>query len=78
MIKLVRGKLTKLQRAELGALIVLDVHARYVVTDFLIKNRVEHINSFDWQCQLRYYWEQMLDTDGDPHKNSDNYDCFAR
>ena len=48
MINLVRGKLTKLQRAELGALIVLDVHAKYVATDFLIKNRVENINSFDW------------------------------
>lgn len=48
MIKLVRGKLDKLQRAALGALIVLDVHAKYVVTDFLIKNRVENINSFDW------------------------------
>jgi dynein heavy chain len=65
MIKLVRGKLDKLQRAALGALIVLDVHAKYVVTDFLIKNRVENINSFDWQQQLRYYWEELLEDDGD-------------
>jgi dynein heavy chain len=78
MIRLVRGKLNKQQRAELGALIVLDVHAKYVVTDFLIKNRVESINSFDWQCQLRYYWEELLENDGDPCRGDYNFDCFAR
>ena len=79
MIRLVRGKLNKQQRAELGALIVLDVHAKYVVTDFLIKNRVESINSFDWQCQLRYYWEELRELDGESvAADGCRFDCFAR
>ena len=31
MIALVRGELTQLQRSELGALLVLDVHAQEIV-----------------------------------------------
>lgn len=44
----------------MGALMVLDVHARDVVT-LLIKTKVSSINSFDWTRQLRYYWEQDVD-----------------
>jgi dynein heavy chain len=40
----------------MGALIVIDVHAREVVRN-MIKVRVDNINDFDWTCQLRYYWE---------------------
>ena len=55
MIKLVRGKLTPLNRSAMGALIVLDVHALQVVTN-MIQSRVENINDFPWTSQLRYYW----------------------
>jgi len=47
MVKLVRGDLTKLQRNAMGALIVLDVHARTVV-EKLIKARVGSTNDFEW------------------------------
>jgi dynein heavy chain len=69
MVNLVRGKLTKLQRNELGALITIDVHAREVV-DTLIKVRVDNVNDFDWTCRLRYYWEQVDETE--------DWDAYAR
>ena len=56
MVSLVRGNLDKLQRNAMGALIVIDVHAREVVGT-LVKVRVDSVNDFDWTCRLRYYWE---------------------
>lgn len=67
MIKLVRGKLNPLNRSVMGALIVLDVHALEVVRN-MIAARVENINDFPWTSQLRYYWEDILETDGEPYK----------
>lgn len=42
----------------MGALIVIDVHAKTVVTN-MIAARVENINNFEWTKQLRYYWEPV-------------------
>lgn len=57
---LVRGNLPKLHRNIITALITIDVHARDIVTE-LIKAKVEEVESFDWQRQLRYYWDVDLD-----------------
>jgi hypothetical protein len=60
IVDLVRGELTKLQRATLGALVVMDVHARDVVTQ-LADSRTASTGDFAWQAQLRSYW---VDDDG--------------
>ena len=52
LVSLVRGKLTKLGRMILSALIVIEVHARDVVAKMLEEN-VKNVNDFEWISQLR-------------------------
>ena len=49
---LVRGKLTKLERAVIVALVTTDVHARDIVEQ-LYDAKVDKIANFTWQQQLR-------------------------
>lgn len=53
-MKLVRGKLNKLTRITLSALVTLDVHCRHVVDEFA-KNNVCHDTDFKWLSQLRLF-----------------------
>ncbi|XP_037242845.1 dynein heavy chain 1, axonemal [Falco rusticolus] len=57
LVALVRGELSKMQRAVLSALIVIEVHAKDVAAK-LIEENVTSVNDFEWISQLRYYWER--------------------
>ena len=46
-VKLVRKKLSKLQSITLGALIVIDVHAKDVVEN-LRTSKISDTNAFEW------------------------------
>ena len=55
IIKMVRDPtLSKLVRKTVSPLCVLDVHARDVVEDLVVKG-VDSPTDFDWLCQMRYY-----------------------
>jgi dynein heavy chain, axonemal len=52
LVALVRGNLTKLQRATCGALVVIDVHARDITVQ-MANQGVEDVHDFCWESQLR-------------------------
>ncbi len=57
IVVVVRKDITPLDRLTIEALIVIDVHNRDVVRN-LVQKKVEKTTDFDWQAQLRYYWEK--------------------
>jgi len=60
MVGLVRTQLTPLQRKTLSAKLTIDVHARDTNTQ-MAEMGVDRTTEFEWQKQLRYYWEEEAD-----------------
>ena len=60
MVILIRGKISKAARVTVGALAVVDVHARDVQKK-MAEAGVATVNDFDWISQMRYYWEGDID-----------------
>lgn len=58
IVELVKGDRAPLERLTLGALIVIDQHAIYVIEN-LINEGISSLEDFDWVSQLRYYLEPI-------------------
>eukprot|EP00397_Hematodinium_sp_SG-2012_P000066 GEMP01000066.1.p1 GENE.GEMP01000066.1~~GEMP01000066.1.p1 ORF type:complete len:3524 (+),score=879.37 GEMP01000066.1:529-10572(+) len=56
LVRLVRRGLTNDKRMTIGALVVMDVHAKDVIEKLEVAH-VTDVNAFEWMSQLRYYWE---------------------
>jgi dynein heavy chain len=74
MVLLVRGNLTGGQRTSVGALAVIDVHARDT-TAKMIRDGVKDTADFMWSSQLRYYWLMEEGNIGDPIIADGNLMC---
>lgn len=59
----IRGKLSKILRLKIVALVTVEVHARDVI-DKLAKAGCNDVNAFDWLCQLRLYWDKVCKEGG--------------
>jgi len=70
IVKLVRGKISKLDRKTLGALTTIDMHARDTCVKMVLE-KVSSVTDFGWIQQLRYYWEKSW-KDGQAIKQGDN------
>jgi dynein heavy chain, axonemal len=64
LTSLIGGKLHPVKRKVLISLITADVHNRDIVKG-LIEDRVDSVDNFEWQKQLRYY-------------NSENEPCYIK
>ena len=53
MVILIRGKISKAARTTVGALAVVDVHARDVQKK-MAESGVASVTDFDWISQMRY------------------------
>lgn len=55
LIDLVRTDLENNNRKKVNTLIIVDVHARDIVS-FFVRDSILAANEFEWESQLRFYW----------------------
>ena len=70
LAEMVSDKVEDLKKSLVERLIIINVHARDVVKD-LVKEGVTEKNNFEWQKNLKFYWEFNKEVMGD--ESSTNY-----
>ena len=60
MVVIIRTKLDRITRKKVNTLLVIDVHARDIVSSF-VRESILHEKAFEWESQLRFYWDKDED-----------------
>ena len=60
LIKIRDININKILRKKLSTMIIIDVHARDIVDNF-VRDSITNKNEFDWESQLRFYWDKDID-----------------
>ncbi|ESO91629.1 hypothetical protein LOTGIDRAFT_122204, partial [Lottia gigantea] len=56
----VRSPLTKNDRLKFNSVLIIDVHARDIIDGF-VRDSIMDAREFEWESQLRFYWEKEPD-----------------
>lgn len=56
----IRGELLSNDRKKFNTVLIIDVHARDVIENF-VRDGIIKSQEFDWESQLRYYWKNDVD-----------------
>ena len=60
LVAMVRTPLSKLMRKKVNTLLIVDVHARDIIDQF-VRDSILDAREFAWESQLRFYWDRDLD-----------------
>jgi len=60
LVAMVRDKLDPITRIKVNTLLIIDVHARDIVDNF-VRESVLNAKEFAWESQLRFYWDRDID-----------------
>ena len=60
MVQMVRSPLDHIIRKKVTSLLVIDLHARDIVSSF-VRESVLSAKQFEWESQLRFYWDKDED-----------------
>ncbi|KAI9144584.1 dynein heavy chain and region D6 of dynein motor-domain-containing protein [Paraphysoderma sedebokerense] len=60
LVVVVRSDLTSNDRKKINTQIIIDVHARDIVDRF-VRDSIMDENEFEWESQLRFYWDRESD-----------------
>jgi dynein heavy chain len=56
----VRSNLSSNERKKVNSMLIIDVHARDIVDRF-VRDSIMDAREFEWESQLRFYWDQQAD-----------------
>ena len=60
LTKMVRGELNSCERKKVNTLMIIDVHARDIISSF-VRDSVLDESDFAWESQLRFKWDKERD-----------------